>query len=166
MQRHVRLPVILSSSSNCTALNTIWKKSDVAPAFKWLIDGTIVVFQSECMYTFILNLCGSECAFSMCVCVCLPFKVLSGGDSEGVSITSRPQQQVSSLGFSLKQQLCLQTGHTVVTTAGHQRTHTCCETKGKNFSVHSSKTNFIILSFRRDASRPHTGSLCAGETLF
>lgn len=57
--------------------------------------------------------------FYMYVCVweCVPVKVLSGGDGEGVSTTPRPQQQVSSLGLSLKQQLCLQTGHTVVTTA-------------------------------------------------
>lgn len=53
----------------------------------------------------------------MGVCECVPVKVLSGGDSEGVSTAARPQQQVSSLGLSLKQQLCLQTGHAVITTA-------------------------------------------------
>lgn len=57
-----------------------------------------------------------------CVCVPVPVMVLSGGDSEGVSVSSRPQQHVSLLGLSLKQQLGLQTGHTVVTTAGSRET--------------------------------------------
>ena len=67
---------------------------------------------------------GSMCVFMLCVCVrvrvCVPVKVLSGGDSKGTSATSRPQQQVSSLGLSFKQQLCLQTRHAVETAAGRQ----------------------------------------------
>lgn len=60
----------------------------------------------------------------MCVCVrvYVPVKVLSGGDGEGASTPPRPQQQVSFLGLPLEQQLCLQTGHRVVTTAGWQTT--------------------------------------------
>lgn len=55
------------------------------------------------------------------MCVCVPIKVLSGGDGEVVSTSSGPQQQVPSLGLSVQQQLCLHTGQIVVTAAGRAR---------------------------------------------
>lgn len=60
----------------------------------------------------------STCLYLCQMCVCVPLQVLPGADSEGAPIASRPQQQVSSFGFSLKKQLGLQAGDIVVTAIG------------------------------------------------
>ena len=53
--------------------------------------------------------------------VCLLVKFLSCADSIWGSVASRPQQHVSSSGFSLQQELCLQAGHSIVTAARWER---------------------------------------------
>lgn len=72
----------------------------------------------------------------MRACVRVPIMVLSGGDREGGSLTSRPQEHVSSLALLLEQQLSLQTRHTVVTAAVSHKT----ERGDRQNKHHSSKT--------------------------
>lgn len=53
--------------------------------------------------------------FMLLIIVYIPVQFLSCADGKWRSVISRPQQQVSLFGFSLKQQLCLHAWHRVVT---------------------------------------------------
>ncbi|KAF3835012.1 hypothetical protein F7725_027570 [Dissostichus mawsoni] len=87
--------------------------------------------------------------------------VLSGGDSEGVNVPPRPQQHVSSLGFSLEQQLCLQTGNSMHEDLAWKQvredgTDSCRETHAHEELIQFNTTH---LSHRADKALPQLTGL-------